>query len=174
MQRTGQNRNINWYTFAKITFRDFESSIDWALGSQQWAESLEEVGEVPGSTHVPHHVVEQADDVHHLCLNKTLFAGHYSLTLSTFPPYVFDTFTPCGWTFYPLCLTLLPPTIWHITPLFSFFSGIIFCQSFMSSGGVRNSKLSNTRGLPSAWGWWPSSWRMADSEVVCCQKRWWF
>ena len=21
--------------------------------------------------------------------------GHYSLTLSTFPPYVFDTFTPC-------------------------------------------------------------------------------
>ena len=38
------------------------------------AVSLEEVGEVPGSTHVPHHVVEQADDVHHLCLNKTLFA----------------------------------------------------------------------------------------------------
>ena len=66
--------------------------------------------------------------------------GHYSLTPSTFPPYVFDTFTPCEWTFYPLCLTLLPPTIWHITPLFSFFSGIIFCQSFMSSGGVRNSK----------------------------------
>ena len=43
--------------------------------------------------------------------------GCVSLTLSTFPPYVFDTFTPCGWTFYPLCLTLLPPTIWHITPL---------------------------------------------------------
>ena len=109
-----------------------------------------------------------------LRLRELIVKGHYSLTPSTFPPYVFDTFTPCEWTFYPLCLTLLPPTIWHITPLFSFFSGIIFCQSFMSSGGVRNSKLSNTRGLPSAWGWWPSSWRMADSEVVCCQKRWWF
>ena len=43
------------------------------------------------------------------------------VSLSTFPPYVFDTFTPCGWTFYPLCLTLLPPTIWHIYPLFRFF-----------------------------------------------------
>ena len=106
--------------------------------------------------------------------------GHYSLTPSTFPPYDFDTFPPYDCTFSPLCLTLFPPTIWHIYPLFRFFSGIIFCQSSMSSGGVRNSKLSNTtRGLPWAWGWWPSSWRMADSEVVCCRKRmhfwgWWF
>ena len=107
----------------------------------------------------------------HWYIHWTSPRGHYSLTLSTFPPHDFDTFPPHECTFSPLDLTLFPPTIWHIYPLFSFFSsGIIFCQSSMSSGGVRNCKLSFTRGLPWAWGWWPSSWRMAHSEVVCCWK----
>ena len=52
---------------------------------------------------------------------ETLSDGHYSLTLSTFPPHDFDTFPPHECTFSPLDLTLFPPTIWHIYPLFSFF-----------------------------------------------------
>ena len=50
------------------------------------SQSLEEVGEVPGSTHVPHHVVEQADDVHHLCLNKTLCCQYCSTLGSPMQP----------------------------------------------------------------------------------------
>ena len=37
MQRTGQNKNINWFTFGDF---EQESSIDLALGSLHWANSL--------------------------------------------------------------------------------------------------------------------------------------
>ena len=80
--------------------------------------------------------------------------GYYSLTLGTFPPHNFDTFPLHNCTFSPTCLTLLPPKKRTISPPFFIFFRDNILSVFHEQCWSKELKLSGTRGLPWAWGWW--------------------